>query len=312
MMRKFTAIPGRGIFAGSKVANRRRVMAAEDKAVNSDWSIDEVLNWGFLDITGGVYDDQMFEYEGQLYDCFQISSIAAGLDKHLDVGAYIDPTFDWMQIDKICDGLEEGLDVSIYADPRYNDRQMQEIMQGLEHKIDVSIYADPQLSAGQMYWIREGLERNLDMRPYAHPDVSEAAMKSAMRELEETAYNTSKLPERVQQMIRDAVNNQPNDGTQSYMTMLNNNVIEVASQDLDMYQYKTLDAVAQAATDNGLDLNNPDELVEAIYEANSFEEASLYSAHDIDDMLIIVKEMRKRYRGTSKPIYMKDEYNLND
>lgn len=28
-MRKFTAIPGHGIFAGSRVANERRIMAAE-------------------------------------------------------------------------------------------------------------------------------------------------------------------------------------------------------------------------------------------------------------------------------------------
>ena len=86
----------------------------------------------------------------------------------------------------------------------------------------------------------------------------------------------------------------------------------MAAPDLDGYQYKTLDAVAQAAADEGLDLNNPEELIEAIHDAESFSEAFSHSAHDIEDMLELVKEMRKKYRGTDEPIYMENEYNLND
>lgn len=155
-MRKFTAVPGKGIFAGSKAANKRRIMAAED---------------------------EMYEYDGKLFDWRQMNVIKAGLNRGLDVSIYADPKFNEWHMYAILEGLEQGIDPSIYANPEFSYPQMREIREGLVSGVDVNIYADPKYSWDQMAQIRKGLEAGLDVSTYADPNIDAKEMRKTATKL---------------------------------------------------------------------------------------------------------------------------------
>lgn len=148
-MRKFTAIPGRGIFARSRVANMQTITAAAKE----------------------------YEYNGKMYDKHQMAEINEGLDKGLDVSVYANPRYSRKQMAQIRIGLESGVDVTVFANPRYNANVMEQIREGLESGVDVSIYADPKYDADQMEQIRGGLEEGLDVSVYADPKFNEDQMR---------------------------------------------------------------------------------------------------------------------------------------
>lgn len=148
-MRKFTAIPGNGIFARSRVANTQTITAAAKE----------------------------YEYNGKMYDKHQMAEIDEGLDKGLDVSVYANPRYSRKQMAQIRMGLESGVDVAVFANPRYNANVMEQIREGLESGVDVSIYADPKYDADQMEQIRIGLEEGLDVSVYADPKFNEDQMR---------------------------------------------------------------------------------------------------------------------------------------
>lgn len=147
-MRKFTAIPGKGIFAGSRIANMQTIIAAA----------------------------KAYEYNGKMYDKNQMAEINEGFDKGLDVSVYANPRYSRKQMAQIRMGLESGVDVTVFANPRYNADAMEQIRRGLESGVDVSIYADLKFDADQMKQIREGLEEGLDVSVYADPKFDKDQM----------------------------------------------------------------------------------------------------------------------------------------
>ena len=129
-MRKFTAVPGKGIYAGSKLANTQRIMAA----------------W--------------YEYDGEMFNEGQMDEINRGLESGIDVSVYAEPGYDWRQMQEIRKGLESGVDVSVYADSKFAAQQMQLIRNGLAEKLDVDQYAYPEYSQEQMYEIYQSLRNH--------------------------------------------------------------------------------------------------------------------------------------------------------
>lgn len=158
-MRKFTAIPGKGILAGSRIANKRSIIAAEG-----------------------------YEYGGNMFTARQMDEINEGLESEVDVSIYADPKFNWDQMREIREGLEQGLDISIYADPKFDEDQMQQIRLGLQSGVDVSQYADTKFRWPQMEEIRRGLEAGVDVSQYADPEFD----WKQMREIREQMSGTSK------------------------------------------------------------------------------------------------------------------------
>lgn len=152
MKRKFTAIPGKGIFAGSATSSRR-IAAAE-------------------------------EYDGKMFDEDQMREIRKGLDAGVDVSQYADPKFSSWQMLQIRKGLESGVDVSPYADPKFKWDQMEEIRYGLESGVGISQYADPKFNWKQMEQIRKGLESGVDVNQYADPKFDRAQMEQIRKGLE--------------------------------------------------------------------------------------------------------------------------------
>lgn len=192
-MRKFTAVPGKGIFA----ASRRRIVAAEEyDGKMFDWRQMDQIHRGLeagLDVS--QYADPKFDYNqmeairyglehgfdvtpyAELgYSGGQMLQIAFGLARGLDIDWYADLKFDEQQMDMIYWGLVYDLDVSTYADPKYNYDQMSWIYYGLQDGLDVSVYADPKFDDGQMWEIYEGLRNGLDVSIYANPEFTKEQM----------------------------------------------------------------------------------------------------------------------------------------
>lgn len=163
MRRKFTAIPGKGIFATS----RRRIAAAEeyDGKQFDDGQMEEINTGLKSGVDVSIYADPKFDEQ-------QMWQIRKGLETEVDVSQYADPKFDWGQMKEIRKGLKSGVDVNVYADPKFHWSQMEEIRLGLEAGVDVSQYADPKLDRIQMERIREGLESGVDVSQYAEPSVN--------------------------------------------------------------------------------------------------------------------------------------------
>lgn len=165
-MRKFTAIPGHGIFAGSRVANKCKILAA---------------------------DEQLYEYNGKMFDAQQMKRIRWGLDAGIDVDMYADPKFNSDEMHEIYYGLLTGVDASIYADPEYDWRQMWEIREGLEQGVDVSVYADPKFDDNQMEQIRKGLKSGVDVSKYADPEISANKMANIRKKLKSNEHTNNTL-----------------------------------------------------------------------------------------------------------------------
>lgn len=172
-MRKFTAVPGKGIFAAEATA---------DKEVIKDWSVDEFAEYYFNTIPP-EQQNSLYEYKGNIYDSKQIVSIAEGLKAGLDVSWYADPKFDENQMHYIFLGLEQGLDVSWYADPKFDENQMWAIYCGLLAGTDASWYADPKYDENQMFQIWYGLKDGVDVSQYADPKYTAEQMEEYREQL---------------------------------------------------------------------------------------------------------------------------------
>ena len=238
---------------------------------------------------------------------------AKTLEDYENMGVFDDDQMRWIR-----DGLEQGLDVSWYADPKYNGDQMLQILVGLERGLDVSVYADPKYDENQMRMIYQGLRDGLDISIYADPKYGWKQMNEIRKSLEkknkvgQTSKGEITSAEDVKSKIIQTIKS---DGLDSeYCALLGDKVIEVATFELDLYSWAYLKDVVKAFVeypDYYTDPTDISDIKNAALEV-CFNSAGAHHAFEIPDMIDEVKEMRKKFAGTSKPIYFDDEYDLND
>jgi len=235
---------------------------------------------------------------------------AKTIEDYEQMGVFDDDQMRWIRR-----GLEEGVDVSIYADPKYNADQMLQIFVGLKNGVDVSWYADPKYDKYQMLMIYQGLEKGLDVSVYADPKYSWKQMKELRENLKEKKNRVGETSKEAKDVKSKIIQTIKSDGLDSeYCALLGDKVIEVATQELDLYSWAYLKDVVKSFIEDPDYYDDPTDISQIKDAALDvcFESVGSHHAFEIPDMIDEVKYMREKFAGTSEPIYFDDEYSLND